>query len=72
LPSSIDRAILDLALGFSMSAGGDLLAGDVARALRRDVHAMSRTRLLKSALSATKSVSQLTSTRTPILPPLWM
>ena len=34
--------------------------------------AMSRTTCWKASVLATKSVSQLTSTSTPILPPMWM
>ena len=34
--------------------------------------ATSFTSAWKSSLRATKSVSQLTSTSTPILPPMWM
>ncbi len=34
--------------------------------------AMSFTSCWKASVRATKSVSQFTSTRTPILPPMWM
>ena len=53
--------------------GGHFVALDVARLGRRDVHRdVACTSSWKSSVRATKSVSQLTSTSTPILPPAWM
>ena len=49
-----------LVLGDVPRRGGGHVQGDVARELR------------KSSVRATKSVSQLTSTSTPILPVAWM
>ena len=52
--------------------GRDVLAADVLRVGGGHLQRQLRSRVWKSSVRATKSDSQLSSTSTPILPPMWM
>ncbi len=62
-PISSSRAVTSAGTSSRRTKSGAAAAMCMAR---------SFTRVWKPSVRATKSVSQFTSTRTPILPPMWM
>ena len=75
LVASVDGALLQLGAETDFVAKNSefqQLAADAVKAAAAMCIAISRARLWKSSVRATKSDSQLTSTSTPILPPMWM